>query len=93
MSETELDAFSVATLRTAIRAKLHAGADRQTISQLIRKYVPSSLGTLRVSDGVYRLPVEMIPLSQRMAFLNALDELPDQLRAEGEGIRLNFGTV
>lgn len=95
MSEvSDLDVIlTPAMLRTAIRAKLRAGTDRQTISRLIRKYVPSALGTLRVSDGVYRLPVEMIPLSRRIAFLDALNELPSHHPADATGVTLNVGCV
>jgi hypothetical protein len=85
--------ISAATLRTAIRAKVRAGTDRQTITLLIGKYVPSTRNTMRLSDGVYRLPVEMIPLSRRTAFLDALKELPSQRPSEATGIALNFGCV
>lgn len=91
---SELDiVLSAATLRTAIRAKLRTGTERQQISRLIRKYVPSAVGTLRVSDGVYRLPVEMIPLTRRTAFLDALNELPSHRPADGTGVTLNVGCV
>jgi hypothetical protein len=93
VSEAELDALSAATLRTAIRAKLRAGTNRRTITLLIGKYAPFARDTIRLSDGVYRLPVEMIPLSRRTAFLEALKELPGQRPADGTGVVLNLGSV
>ena len=92
--ELEVDiVLSAAMLRTAIRAKLLAGIDRQTISRVIRKYVPGDANTMRLSDGEYRLPVELIPLKRRTAFLDALNELSDHRPADATGAALNFGCV
>lgn len=63
-------------LRTAIRAKLRMGANRRDISVLINAYAPQGASTKRTDGGVYRIPVELIPLDRRVAFLDALNELP-----------------
>jgi hypothetical protein len=81
--------LSATMLRTAIRAKLRAGTDRQTISRLIGKYVPNGVSTMRLTDGIYRLPVELIPVDRRTAFLDALNELS----GHAAGVALNFGSV
>jgi hypothetical protein len=63
-------------LRTALRAKLGSGAARRAISELIGRYARDGV-TQRRQDGVYRLPVEVIPYERRASFLDALNELPE----------------
>lgn len=68
-------------LRTAIRAKLRVGAGRRAISLLIHEYAPEGARTMRTDDSVYRLPVEVISHERRLAFLDALNGLPEQRAA------------
>jgi len=64
--------LSATTLREAIRAKLRAGVQSDTISWLIACYVPTHL--MAGGDrGRHRLPVEMIPPHKRPAFLQSLE--------------------
>jgi hypothetical protein len=66
-------------LRTAIRAKLGSGAKRRAISLLIARYARDGVMTARrEEDGVSRLPVEVIPHERRVAFLDAINQLPEQ---------------
>jgi hypothetical protein len=64
------------TLRAAIRARISAGISRQAIILLIQTYAVENARHGRVQNGVRRLPVELIPNEWRVAFLDALDELP-----------------
>lgn len=64
-------------LRTAIRAKLGAGARHRAIWGLIVCFARGDAPTRRREEGgVHRLPVEVIPHERRAAFLDALNELP-----------------
>ena len=73
----ELDVVTAATLRSVIRSKLHNGISREAISQLIAEFVPSEARKLRKDGREYRLPVELIPFDQRIAFLAALANISD----------------
>jgi len=67
--------LSPASLRQVVRAKCSAGFCSQTISQLVACYVPADI-IAGYNDGSRRLPVELIPAHQRMAFLEAVQRLP-----------------
>lgn len=67
--------LSAASLREAIRAKLRAGVQGETISWLIACYVPAHLAGNR---GRHRLPVEMIPPHKRSAFLQSLQRTSER---------------
>lgn len=84
MSELTELVLTADMLRTSIRAKLRTGASRRDVSVLIRAYAPC-VKTERKDERVYRVPVELIPLEQRVSFLDALNELPNHLKA-GAGI-------
>ena len=81
MSEVSEFILTAGVLRTAIRAKLRMGASRRSISVLICSYTPPDAKTERMDGGVYRVPVELIPLERRISFLEALNELPNSLPA------------
>ena len=78
MSEVFELVLTAEMLRTSIRAKLRSGASRRDVSVLIRAYAPH-VEARRKDDGVYRIPVELIPLERRVSFLDALNELPNHL--------------
>ena len=78
MSEVLELVLTAEMLRTAIRAQLRVGTSRQTISLLIRSYAPPGVRTERMDEGVYRVPVELIPVERRTAFLDALSGLPNR---------------
>ena len=80
MSEVLELVLTAEMLRTSIRAKLRTGASRRDVSVLIRAYAPR-VETERKDAGVYRVPVELIPLERRVSFLDALNELPNHLPA------------
>jgi hypothetical protein len=48
---------------------------------LICTYTPQRAKTKRMDGGVSRVSVELIPLEQRVSFLEALNELPNPLPA------------
>jgi hypothetical protein len=65
-------------LRTAISAKIGAGMSRRTITLLVQDYVVDNDPSYgRVQNGARRLPVQRIPPEWRVAFLDALDALPN----------------
>jgi hypothetical protein len=71
-------------LRTAISAKVSAGMSRRTITLLVQNYaVDSNPSYGRVQNGARRLPVELIPPEWRVAFLDALDALPNDRATSG----------
>ena len=63
---------TAAKLRSVIRSKLDNGLSRQTISDLIAEHVPPEALKRRGEGRARRVPVELIPLDQRVAFLAAL---------------------
>jgi hypothetical protein len=79
VSEVSEFILTAGILRTAIRAKLRRGASRRGISVLICTYTPQDAKTERMDGGVYRVPVELIPLERRLSFLEALNELPNRV--------------
>jgi hypothetical protein len=78
VSEAPDGIITSATLRTAIRAKISAGISRRAISLLIHGYAPPEAQG-RDEDSVRRLAVEVIPHERRVAFLDALARLQDDL--------------
>jgi hypothetical protein len=71
-------------LRTAISAKIGAGMSRRSITLLVQNYaVDNNPSCGRVQNGARRLPVELIPQEWRVAFLDALDALPNDRATSG----------
>jgi hypothetical protein len=66
-------------LRTAIREKINAGLSRRAVSLLILAYAPPKAQGRDDGSDVQRLAVEVIPDSQRAAFLRDLAQLRDDL--------------
>ena len=82
-------------LRTAISAKIGAGMSRRTITLLVQDYVVDNNPSYgRVQNGARRLPVQLIPPEWRVAFLDALDALPNDRATSGTagpGAMVNAG--
>ena len=76
----EFDVVTAATLRLVIRSKLDNGISRRAVSQLIAEYVPPEVRKLRKDSREYRLPVELIPFDQRIAFLGISQTQPRRPR-------------
>jgi hypothetical protein len=83
MSETIDTIITADTLRTAIRAQIRRGTRRETVSALINAYAAPEARTMRRHGNTERLPVQTIPYGRRMAFLDALNRLPDERAQKG----------
>jgi hypothetical protein len=79
--------MSEVLLRSAIRTTLRKGASRRDIWVLISAYAAQGDNRKRKDGGVYRLPIELIPLERRVDFLEALIELPPPLGGAGDSGR------
>lgn len=70
-----VDLITPDMMRAALRARIAAGVDQHSISQLICLFAkPSPAEKPRIDGRVPRLPVERIPERDRAAFLAALEK-------------------